>query len=191
MDTLASLGKLFTYYRELGEKAIAQVKDEDLHRAFGEDGNSIAVLMRHIAGNARSRFTDFLTTDGEKPWRDREGEFTEGGSTREELLADWSSGWACLFAAIGTLSDADTGRIIHIRNEGHTVMEALHRQLAHYAYHVGQIVLLSRAFVGPAWVSLSIPRGKSQAFNAEKFGKPAERKHFTEGGSGTGQAPSG
>ena len=191
MDTLASLGKLFTYYRELGEKAIAQVKDEDLHLAIGEDGNSIAVLMRHIAGNARSRFTEFLTTDGEKPWRDREGEFMQKPVTREELLADWSSGWACLFEAIGPLADADTGRIIHIRNEGHTVMEALHRQLAHYAYHVGQILLLSRAFVGPAWVSLSIPRGKSGSFNAEKFGKPAERKHFTEGGSGTGQATSG
>ena len=191
MDTLASLPKLFAYYKDLAEKAIAQVKEEDLHRAIGEDGNSIAVVMRHIAGNARSRFTDFLASDGEKPWRDREGEFTEGEATREQLLAEWHGGWACLFGAMDPLSEVDTERIIHIRNEGHTVMEALHRQLAHYAYHVGQIVLLSRAFVGPAWVSLSIPPGKSGSFNAEKFGKPAERKHFTEGGSGTGQAPSG
>jgi uncharacterized damage-inducible protein DinB len=184
MSTVASLHKLFAYYQGLSEKAIAQVKDADLHRVIGEDGNSIAVVMQHIAGNARSRFSDFLTSDGEKPWRDREGEFTEKSTTREELMADWSSGWACLFSAIGPLTDADLERRVYIRNEGHTVQEALHRQLAHYAYHVGQIVLLSRAFVGSAWVSLSIPRGKSQAFNAEKFAEPAQRKHFTEGGRG-------
>lgn len=185
MPTIPSLHKLFTYYRNLGEKAIAQMKDEDLHRVIGDDSNSIAVIIQHIAGNARSRFTDFLTSDGEKPWRDREGEFTERPATREELMADWDSGWACLFTALDALTDADLERIIHIRNEGHTVQEALHRQLAHYAYHVGQLVVLARAFVGSAWVSLSIPRGKSQAFNAEKFAEPAQRKHFTEGGGGS------
>lgn len=186
MSTLSSLHKLFTYYRSLGEKAIAQVKDEDLHRVLGEDGtpdvppgNSIAVIIQHIAGNARSRFSDFLTSDGEKPWRDREGEFTEKPATREELMADWASGWACLFTALDALTDADLERIVHIRNEGHTVQEALHRQLAHYAYHVGQLVVLARAFVGSAWVSLSIPRGKSQAFNAEKFAEEKGRRHFT------------
>lgn len=179
MSTISSLGKLFTYYRSLGEKAIAQVKDEDLHRVLGEDGNSIAVVMQHIAGNARSRFSDFLTSDGEKPWRDREGEFTERPATREELMADWASGWACLFSALDGLTDADLERVVYIRNEGHTVQEALHRQLAHYAYHVGQLVVLARAFVGSAWVSLSIPRGKSQAFNAEKFAEEKGRRHFT------------
>lgn len=179
MSRLSSLHKLFTYYRSLGEKAIAQVMDEDLHRVFGDDTNSIAVIIQHIAGNARSRFTDFLTSDGEKPWRDREGEFTERPATRDELMGDWASGWACLFTALDALTDADLERIIHIRNEGHTVQEALHRQLAHYAYHVGQIVVLARAFVGSAWVSLSIPRGKSQAFNAEKFAEEKGRRHFT------------
>jgi uncharacterized damage-inducible protein DinB len=180
MSTLTSFRKLFAYYKDLGEKAIAQVKDEQLHTVMGADGNSIAVVMQHIAGNARSRFTDFLTTDGEKPWRDREGEFTEQHLSREALMADWTSGWNALFTAIDPLTDADLERIIHIRNEGHTVQEALHRQLAHYAYHVGQVVLLARAFVGGEWKSLSIPRGASQAFNAEKFARPAERKHFTD-----------
>lgn len=179
MGTISSLTKLFAYYKELAEKACAQVKDEDLHRATAGEGNSIAVVMRHIAGNARSRFSDFLTSDGEKPWRDREGEFTEKPATREELMADWASGWACLFSALDALTDADLERVVYIRNEGHTVQEALHRQLAHYAYHVGQIVLLARTFVGPAWVSLSIPRGKSQAFNAEKFAEEKGRRHFT------------
>lgn len=180
MNSIPSLTKLFAYYKELGEKAIAQVGDADLHRAIGEEGNSIAVVMRHIAGNAKSRFSDFLTSDGEKPWRDREDEFTEGAASRAQLLQEWGDGWACLFSAISHLSDADLDRMVLIRNEGHTVLEALHRQLAHYAYHVGQIVLLSRAFVGPAWISLSIPRGKSRDYNAEKFGKPAGRRHFTD-----------
>lgn len=171
MTTVATLRKLFAQYRDLGEKAMAQVPDADLHRMIGEDGNSIAVVMQHMAGNMRSRFTDFLTSDGEKPWRDREGEFTERASGRAELLADWESGWACFFAAMDALSDADLTRTVHIRGEAHTVQEALLRQLAHYAYHVGQIVLLARASVGRAWVSLSIPRGGSQAFNAEKFGQ--------------------
>lgn len=181
MSTIASLRKLFAYYQGLGEKAIAQVEDEDLHRAVGEDGNSITVIVRHIAGNARSRFTDFLTSDGEKPWRDRDGEFAESSIGRAELLADWASGWACLYSAIDGLRDEDLRRVVFIRNEGHTVEEALHRQLAHYAYHVGQIVLLAHAFVGSGWVSLSIPRGKSTVFNAGKFAKAPQRKHFTEG----------
>lgn len=179
MSTITSLRKLFVYYKDLGEKAQAQVREEDLHRSVGEDGNSIAVVMRHIAGNARSRFTDFLTSDGEKPWRDREAEFNEGHATRADLLAEWDAGWVCLLSALDGLTDADLGRMVYIRNEGHTVEEALHRQLPHYAYHVGQMVVLARAFVGSGWVSLSIPRGKSQAFNAEKFGKPAEHRHFT------------
>ncbi len=179
MEAIASLRKLFAYYKDLGEKAIAQVSDADLHQVPGEDGNSIAVIMRHIAGNARSRFSDFLTSDGEKPWRDREGEFTESLTTRETLLAEWNSGWKTLFDALDALGDADLERIVYIRNEGHTVQEALHRQLAHYGYHVGQIVLLARLFVGPAWVSLSIPRGKSHEFNAGKFKEEKGRRHFT------------
>ncbi len=178
MASIHALLKLFTYYKVLAEKAIAQVDDEHLHRALGEDGNSIAVVMRHVAGNARSRFTDFLTSDGEKPWRDREGEFAETVATRDQLWEEWNAGWACLFSTLEQLEEMDMERLVYIRNEGHTVQEALHRQLAHYAYHVGQIVLLARAFTGSAWTSLSIPRGKSTDFNAQKS-QDKERKHFT------------
>ncbi len=159
--------KLFAFYKELAEKGLAQVKDDDLHRVLVEDGNSIAVLMQHIAGNLRSRFTDFLTSDGEKPWRDREGEFTETTLGRAALLDDWKEGWAVFFREVGGLTEADMERTVLIRNEAHTVLDALHRQLAHYAYHVGQVVLLARTFVGAEWVSLSIPRGGTKRFNAE------------------------
>ena len=160
--------KLFAYYKELAEKSLAQVKDEDLHCVFGDDGNSIAVLIQHIAGNLRSRFTDFLLSDGEKPWRDRDGEFNEKQLSRATLLEEWDGAWAVFFKEVGPLSDSDMERTVLIRNEPHTVLDALHRQLAHYAYHVGQIVLLARAFTGAEWVSLSIPRGGSGRFNAER-----------------------
>ena len=160
--------KLFAYYKELAEKALAQVKDEDLHHPLGEDGNSIAVLLQHIAGNLRSRFTDLLTSDGEKPWRDRDGEFTETTVGRAALLEDWNDGWAVFFGEVGSLSEADMQRTVLIRNEAHTVQDAMHRQLAHYAYHVGQVVLLARVFVGAGWVSLSIPRGGSKRYNADQ-----------------------
>ena len=181
MSTLASLTKLFTYYKQLGEKAMAQVSDADLHKVLATDGNSIAIVVRHMAGNMRSRFTDFLTSDGEKPWRDRDSEFVDANNDRAALLADWESGWSVFFAAVGSLTEADLSRTVFIRNEGHSVMDALHRQLAHYAYHVGQIVFLARTFAGDEWTSLSIPRNASQLFNAEKFAKPKEQKHFTDG----------
>ena len=160
--------KLFAYYKELAEKAIAQVKDEDLHTALGADGNSIAVVMRHIAGNLRSRFTDFLSSDGEKTWRDREGEFTEVKPSRAALMEEWEGAWAVFFKEVGPLGDADMGRTVLIRNEPHTVLDALHRQLGHYAYHVGQVVYLSRYFAGESWRSLSIPRGGTSKYNAER-----------------------
>ena len=172
--------KLFTYYKQLGDKAMAQVGDADLHRVLVSEGNSIAILVRHMAGNMRSRFTDFLTSDGEKPWRDRDSEFEDAGQDRAALLKDWESGWACFFSAVEPLTEADLSRTVYIRNEGHTVEEALQRQLAHYAYHVGQIVLLARAFAGDGWTSLSIPRNASKQFNTEKFAQPKERKHFTD-----------
>jgi hypothetical protein len=159
--------KLFAYYKELAEKAVAQVDDADLHRMVGHDGNSIAVIMRHIAGNLRSRFTDFLTSDGEKPWRDREGEFMETALDRAALLKEWEEAWAIFFREVGGLGEADMARTVIIRNEPHTVLDALHRQLAHYAYHVGQIVLLARSFCMD-WKSLSIPRGGTAKYNAER-----------------------
>ena len=159
---------LFEYYKDLAEKAAAQVRDEDLHRILGEDGNSIAVIMRHMAGNISSRFTDFLASDGEKPWRDREGEVAETSLSRVELLEDWESGWDGFFLAVRPLKDEDLRRIVRIRNEEHTVLDALQRQLAHYAYHVGQIILLARAFTGNSWHSLSIPRGGTSEFNRKR-----------------------
>lgn len=162
------LAKLFAYYKELAEKAIAQIADDDLNTVIGADGNSIAVVMRHIAGNLRSRFTDFLSTDGEKPWRDREGEFTEVRPTRAVLMEEWEGAWAVFFKEVGPLGDGDMARTVMIRNEQHTVLDALHRQLAHYSYHVGQIVSQSRYFAGEGWKSLSIPRGGTARYNADR-----------------------
>jgi hypothetical protein len=151
-------------YRSLGEQALARVKDADLHTTAGPDGNSLDVLVRHVGGNLRSRFTDFLTTDGEKPWRGRDGEFEERQATREEMLAIWTAGWDTLFATLDSLGPEDLEREITIRGRTLTVTEALHRSLAHTAYHVGQIVQLARMHVGEEWESLSVPRGASAAY---------------------------
>lgn len=176
-----SARKQFAYYKLLGEKTFAQLTDEELHWQYNADTNSVATIVKHLWGNMRSRWTDLLTTDGEKPWRDREAEFDNDIRTRIEMISKWEEGWACLFAALDGLTDADLGRMVHIRNEGHTVLEAINRQLAHYPYHVGQIVHIGKMLRSTDWKSLSIPRGGSQAFNAEKFDKPRHRGHFTDG----------
>ena len=181
LGSIASARKQFAYYKLLGEKTFAQLTDEELFHQHNDDTNSVATIVKHLWGNMRSRWTDFLTSDGEKAWRDREAEFDNDVRTREAMLAKWEEGWACLFGALEPLTDADLGRIIHIRNEGHTVLEAINRQLAHYPYHVGQIVHIGKMLRGDAWQSLSIPRGKSQDFNADKFSKPKHRGHFTDG----------
>ena len=166
MTTVATLRKLFAQYRDLGEKAVAQVPDADLHRVIGEDGNSIAVVMQHMAGNMRSRFTDFLTSDGEKPWRDRDEEFVDRRVTKEELLAHWGAGWATLFDALAEVEDGMFGRNVAIRGVALRVDEALLRSLAHIGYHVGQIVLIARTLQSGHWKYLSIPPGKSGEYNA-------------------------
>ncbi|TNE50508.1 MAG: DUF1572 domain-containing protein [Bacteroidetes bacterium] len=171
---------LFRYYRDLGEKALAQVTDEQISWEPGPGSNSISLLVRHLSGNMRSRFTDFLTSDGEKSWRNRDAEFEEVYADKAALLADWESGWDCLFAAIDPLQASDLERIVYIRNQGHTVLEALNRQLAHYAYHIGQLVYLCRLLAGEGWASLSIPKGQSDAFNREKFAGEKSRKFFTD-----------
>jgi hypothetical protein len=155
----------FTRLERLGAKAIAQVpSDEALNAALDQESNSIVVIVRHLAGNMRSRWTDFLTSDGEKPSRDRDGEFDPAVAlTREALLAEWESGWAATFGAVRALQPADLLRTVTIRSEELSVAEALTRQVAHYAQHVGQIVLLAKHHAGPAWTSLSIPRGQSTA----------------------------
>ncbi len=177
---LNSAKKQFQYYKGLADKAIAQTDDTHLHWQPNEASNSIAIIVKHLVGNMLSRWTDFLTTDGEKPWRNREAEFEGGYPSRAAMLAHWEQGWNCLFAALDTLRTEDLERIIFIRNEGHTVLEAINRQLAHYPYHIGQIVYLARWQANATWQSLSIPKGGSEAFNEAHFAQPPERRHFTD-----------
>lgn len=160
-DSLA----LFRQYKLLADRAIAQVTDEQLFVTLDDDANSIALLVKHMAGNMRSRWTDFLTSDGEKPDRDRDSEFVDPPATRAALLEYWEMGWACLFGALEPLTDADLGRSVVIRGEAHSVMQAINRQVAHYSSHVGQIILLAKHFAGGNWQSLSVPRGRSAEFN--------------------------
>ena len=168
LDFLQSARKEFAYYRSLGEKTFVQLSDADLFREPASGTNSIAVIVKHMHGNMLSRWTNFLTTDGEKPWRKRDAEFENDLKTRDELLARWNEGWTCLFNAIDPLTPADLERTVVIRTEAHTVQQAIMRQLAHLPYHVGQIVLLGKLFLGDSFQSLSIPKGGSQVFNAQK-----------------------
>jgi len=156
---------VFRYYKQLAERAMEQITDEQIFAALDPEANSIAIVVKHMAGNMRSRWTDFLTTDGEKPNRNRDSEFVDPPATRNQLLAEWENGWACLFNAIEPLTDADLGRTITIRGESHSIMQAINRQLAHYAHHVGQIVMLAKHFASDHWQSLSVPRNQSAEFN--------------------------
>ena len=157
---LAEALTLFHQYQRLAEKAMAQVDDRAFFAVSDAEANSIAIIVKHVAGNQRSRWTDFLTTDGEKPDRDRDGEFvTAPGTSRAEVMRSWEAGWALLYRTLEALGSGDMERTVLIRGQEHSVMQAIQRQLAHYAYNVGQIVLLARQAVGPgAWESLSIPR---------------------------------
>jgi hypothetical protein len=149
------------YYKKLGERAIEQTPEEALTVELDPESNSIAIIVKHLAGNMRSRWSDFLSSDGEKPDRNRDSEFVEPPRSRQELMEMWEKGWGFVFAAVDSLTDADLGRTVTIRSEPHSVMQAINRQLAHYAYHVGQIVYVARHFAGDRWQSLTIPRGKS------------------------------
>jgi hypothetical protein len=155
---------LFRSYKKMGEDAIAQVTDEQLFETLDPEANSIAIIVKHLAGNMRSRWTDFLTSDGEKPDRRRDTEFEDAPPTREALMAAWQAGWGCVFGALEPLTDADLGRKITIRGEAHSVTQAINRQLGHYSCHIGQIVLLAKHFQHVKWRPLTIPRGKSEEF---------------------------
>ncbi len=161
---------LFRKYKQLAEDAMAQVPDAQLFAVPGgaadTESNSIAVIVRHINGNLRSRWTDFLTTDGEKPWRDRDAEFASVEQTRGGLMQAWEEAWGCLFSALEPLTDADLDKRITIRGEAHSVLQAINRQLTHYPYHVGQIVWLSKHFGSADWKPLTVAKGKSADFNA-------------------------
>ncbi len=179
-DLLTSYRKQFAYYRKLGAGAIQQLNFAELTQEDLARSNSIAVIVKHLAGNMRSRWTDFLTSDGEKPWRKRETEFIDDFPDRPALEAAWDDGWDLLEQTLSGLTPEHLPAIVYIRNEGHTVAEALNRQLAHYSYHVGQIVLLAKQLRGAEWKTLSIPRGDSEAYNAAKFSRERGRRHFTD-----------
>ena len=155
----------FRRYKALGDAALAQLQDNDLAAMDGKGGNSAAILVWHIGGNLRSRFTDFLTSDGEKPWRHRDEEFTARTVTRAELLDKWNGGWDVLFAALEPLTDAHLQETVTIRGQSFAAHDALHRSLAHICYHVGQLVFLAKSFRGESWKNLSIPPGKSEEAN--------------------------
>jgi len=171
-DSLA----LFRFYKKMGEGAMEQVSDEQLFAALDGEMNSIAIMVKHMAGNMRSRWTDFLTSDGEKPDRDRDSEFLAPPDTRESLMRLWNQGWERVFQALEPLSEADMQRTVTIRGEAHSVMQAVNRQIAHYSYHVGQIVFLAKHFRASEWKSLSVPRNKSAEFNRKVVAGEASQR---------------
>lgn len=179
-DYLESVTKQFEYYKMLGEKTFEQVSDPNLFIQLNPESNSIATIVKHLSGNMLSRWTDFLASDGEKEWRNRDAEFENDIQTRAEMLDCWNQGWNCFMKALNSLTEADLSRIIYIRNQGHTVTEAINRQLAHYPYHIGQIVFIGKVLASEGWRSLSIPKGNSNQFNAQKFAQPKHKEHFTQ-----------
>jgi hypothetical protein len=179
-DYLESVIKQFEYYKKLGDQTFEQLNNEQLFWQYNDESNSIAMIVKHLWGNMRSRWIDFLTTDGEKEWRNRDDEFVNDISSKEELLAKWNEGWQCLFDAIKPLSEIDLHQIIYIRNQGHTVTEAINRQLAHYPYHIGQIVSIGKMLCNENWKSLSIPKGQSKTYNEDKFSQSKKKAHFTD-----------
>lgn len=177
---LESANRQFLMYKQLGEKAMAQMSDEQLHWQANEDSNSVAAIVKHMWGNMMSRWTDFLTTDGEKPWRQRDAEFEDDMGTRDQIMQKWEEGWQCLFDALAIITDNDLDKIIYIRNEGDTILSAINRQISHYSYHVGQIVYIAKLRSADTWKSLSIPRNMSSSYNADKFAQEKQLRHFTD-----------
>jgi hypothetical protein len=170
----------FRYYKELGEKTIEQVPEIKLSFQTNNETNSTNTIVKHLSGNMVSRWTDFLSSDGEKEFRNRDDEFNDTIESKKELMEIWEQGWNVLFDSLEGLSFQDLEKIIYIRNEGHTVIESINRQLCHYSYHVGQIVMIGKIICGDKWKSLSIPKGESKSFNLKKFSKVKKRRHFWE-----------
>ncbi|MES2779472.1 MAG: DUF1572 family protein [Bacteroidota bacterium] len=162
---LPSSLRIFKQYKKLADDAIKQIDESGLHWKPEPESNSIAIVMKHLSDNMLSRWSDFLTSDGEKEWRNRDTEFEEDQLSTKEIMAYWEKGWNCLFDALEPLTNDDLSKIVHIRGEAHSVMEAVNRQIAHYAYHVGQIVYLAKAIQSTQWQTLSIAKGQSKAFN--------------------------
>ena len=171
-DYLESVKAQFKHYKSIGERTFDQLKEDDLFWQYNEESNSIAIIVKHLWGNMMSRWTDFLTTDGEKEWRKRDEEFEADITTKSEMLEKWNQGWDCLFTALDSISQEDlNSKVIYIRNEGHTITEAINRQLAHYPYHIGQIVFIAK-MKSAEWEALTIPKGNSKEYNKEMFSKP-------------------
>ena len=180
MKKIEVFKKQFDYYKTLAEKSIAQLEEDSLFEEIENGSNSIAVIMKHIAGNMLSRWTNIFEEDGEKEWRNRDDEFVDGFSGKEELIAYWDKGWTRLFETLDGINEEDLERIIYIRNMGTTVHDAIIRQICHYPYHVGQIVFAAKLIKGESFESLSIPKGASKSYNAKRFGKEKTIKHFTD-----------
>lgn len=177
---LQSAKRQFKMYKMLADKAMERLSDQEIAWQPNAESNSISIIVKHMWGNMLSRWTDFLTTDGEKEWRNRDAEFEDDVKGKDELLKKWEEGWQCLFDALDSITDNDLGRIVFIRNEGHTVLEAINRQIAHYSYHVGQIVYVAKLLKDTEWESLSIPRNRSKDYNAGKFAQERGQRHFTD-----------
>ncbi|WP_339630539.1 DUF1572 family protein [Bizionia echini] len=176
-DIITSVLKEFNYYKTVGDKTLEQLTYEDMTWQYNDASNSISIIVKHMVGNMFSRWTNFLTEDGEKSWRQRDQEFEASYTNKAELITAWESGWKCLFDAIEPLHNDSLNTIVYIRNERHLVSQAIFRQLGHYSYHIGQIAQIGKMLKGNDWQSLSIPKGKSIAYNEEKFSK--EKKHKT------------
>ncbi len=180
-DLMNGIFKQFQYYKQLGEKTFSQLSEQDLYWQYNENSNSIAIIVNHLSGNMLSRWTDFLTTDGEKEWRNRDEEFEIQIQSKDKLLEKWERGWSCLFEALKHIKkEEDLEQVIYIRNEDHTVIEAINRQLAHYPYHIGQIVFIGKMLKDTEWNSLSIPKNKSSDYNQNKFSSDRKKQHFTD-----------
>jgi hypothetical protein len=177
---LESAIKQFEYYKMLGDKTISQLPEEKIFWQYNEESNSVATIVKHLHGNMLSRWTNFLSSDGEKEWRKRDEEFENIIEDGKQIINLWNEGWTCLFESLKSLTASDLDKIIYIRNQGHTVIEAINRQLAHYPYHVGQIVFIGKMILNENWQSLSIPRNQSAKYNDSKFAQPKQKTHFTD-----------
>ena len=180
LEYLNSIKNQFEYYKSVGEKTFAQLDEKDFFWQFNKESNSIAIVVNHLSGNMKSRWTDFLTFDGEKEWRNRDLEFESVIKTKEQLFSKWNDGWKCLFDALNSANIETFDTEIFIRNQSHSILEAINRQFAHYSYHIGQIAYIGRMIKGSEWKSLTIPKGNSSDFNKEKFSKGKHGGHFSD-----------
>ncbi|MBU2906350.1 DUF1572 domain-containing protein [Arenibacter algicola] len=180
IEYLNSVRKQFEYYKSLGERTFEQLNEKDLFWNYNEESNSIAITVNHLWGNMKSRWTNFLTTDGEKEWRNRDSEFESEIKSEVELISKWNDAWNCLFEALASINKENFDTKVYIRNQEHSIIEAINRQLAHYSYHIGQIVYIGKMIKGSEWKSLTIPKGRSTEFNQEKFSKGKHKGHFSD-----------